>query len=484
MNLEINPERKAKYDKLLARGISPPYRYETTSRIEDVRRTYDNIKPEESTGVNVSVAGTVVAERTHGKLKFLDIEDRDSKIQTYFRADELGERYSDLENLDLGDIIGVKGEVVKTKRGELSVLVKDYNLLAKCLLPLPSLREPLSVEKKYRQRYLDLKTSKETRETFVKRARAISAMREHLDREGFIEVEIPLLQPVYGGAAAKPFTTHSNTLDSDLFLSISPELYLKRLIVGGMEKVYTITKNFRNEDIDTTHNPEFTMMECYQAYADLYDMMSLTENVASFIAQKVNEKTRVEYQGQTIDFTPPFKRLSMEEAVKQHTDFDIKDYSKEELKKFVEREQLEVKGEISYPNVVFSIFDKHVGDKLVQPTFIHDYPVDVSPLTRKHRTKPGWVERFELYVNKTEMANAYSELNDSFDQKERFERQQEMKKQLAEEAHPMDEDFVAALMYGLPPTGGLGIGIDRLNMILTDSPSIKDVILFPQMKTK
>lgn len=309
-------------------------------------------------------------------------------------------------------------------------------------------------------------------------------MREHLDREGFIEVEIPLLQPVYGGAAAKPFTTHSNTLDSDLFLSISPELYLKRLIVGGMEKVYTITKNFRNEDIDTTHNPEFTMMECYQAYADLYDMMSLTENVASFIAQKVNEKTRVEYQGQTIDFTPPFKRLSMEEAVKQHTDFDIKDYSKEELKKFVEREQLEVKGEISYPNVVFSIFDKHVGDKLVQPTFIHDYPVDVSPLTRKHRTKPGWVERFELYVNKTEMANAYSELNDSFDQKERFERQQEMKKQLVEEAHPMDEDFVAALMYGLPPTGGLGIGIDRLNMILTDSPSIKDVILFPQMKTK
>jgi len=484
MNLEVNPERKAKYDALLARGISPPYRFDTTSRIGSVIEAYNNIKPEESTGVNVSVAGTIVAERTHGKLKFLDIEDRDSKIQTYFRIDELGERYSDLENFDLGDVIGVKGEVVKTKRGELSVLVKDYNLLAKCLLPLPNLREQLNIETKYRQRYLDLKTSKETRETFVKRARAISAMREHLDREGFIEVEIPLLQPVYGGAAAKPFTTHSNALDSELFLSISPELYLKRLIVGGMEKVYTITKNFRNEDIDTTHNPEFTMMECYQAYADLYDMMRLTENVASFMAQKVNGKTKVEYQGQTIDFTPPFKRLSMEEAVKQHTDFDISCYSKEDLEKFVEREQLEVKGEINYPNVVFSIFDKHVGDKLVQPTFIHDYPVEISPLTRKHRTKPGWVERFELYVNKTEMANAYSELNDPFDQKERFEKQQEMKKQLGDEAHPMDEDFVVALMYGLPPTGGLGIGIDRLNMILTDSPSIKDVILFPQMKTK
>jgi len=484
MNLEVNPERKAKYDKLLTRGISPPYRYETTSRIGDVRRTYDNIKPEENTGVNVSVAGTITAERTHGKLKFLDIEDRDSKVQTYFRADKLGEKYSDIENFDLGDVIGVKGEVVKTKRGELSILVNDYNLLAKCLLPIPNLREQLNVETKYRQRYLDLKTNKDTRETFVKRAKAISAMREYLDKEGFIEVEIPLLQPVYGGAAAKPFTTHSNALDSELFLSISPELYLKRLIVGGMEKVYTITKNFRNEDIDTTHNPEFTMMECYQAYADLYDMMRLTENVASFMAQKVNGKTKVDYQGQMIDFTLPFKRLPMEEAVKQHTDFDISCYSKEDLEKFVEREQLEVKGEINYPNVTFAIFDKHVVDKLIQPTFIHDYPVDVSPLTRKHRTKRDWVERFELYVNKTEMANAYSELNDPFDQKERFERQQEMKKQLAEEAHPMDEDFVRSLMYGMPPTGGLGIGNDRLNMILTDSPSIKDVILFPQMRTR
>jgi len=484
MNLEVNPERKAKYDKLLARGISPPYRYETTSRIGDVRRTYDNIKPGENTGVNVSVAGTITAERTHGKLKFLDIEDRDSKVQTYFRADTLGERFSDIENFDLGDVIGVKGEVVKTKRGELSVLVNDYSLLAKCLLPIPNLREQLNIETKYRQRYLDLKTNKDTRETFVKRAKAISSMREYLDKEGFIEVEIPLLQPVYGGAAAKPFTTHSNALNSELFLSISPELYLKRLIVGGMEKVYTITKNFRNEDIDTTHNPEFTMMECYQAYADLYDMMRLTENVASFMAQKVNGKTKVDYQGQMIDFTPPFKRLPMEEAVKQHTGFDISCYSKEDLEKFVEREQLEVKGEINYPNVTFAIFDKHVVDKLIQPTFIHDYPVDVSPLTRKHRTKRDWVERFELYVNKTEMANAYSELNDPFDQKERFERQQEMKKQLAEEAHPMDEDFVRSLMYGFPPTGGLGIGNDRLNMILTNSPSIKDVILFPQMKTR
>jgi lysyl-tRNA synthetase class 2 len=478
----ISDERKKKYDEMIEKGMSIPYSFEVSTRIDEIVMKFSNLDKGAETKQTVSIAGVINALRIHGKLTFMDIRDVTSKIQVNFRVDELGEDgYNRAQLFDPGDFIGVKGRVMKTHKGELSVLAQEYVLLAKCLMPLPGPRDELTIEKRYRQRYLDLKLYPETRQRLIARSRIITAMRSFLDINGFIEVETPVLQPVYGGAAAKPFVSHSNALATDMYLSISPELYLKRFIIGGMEKVYTICKNFRNEDIDVMHNPEFTMMECYQAYTDYNGMMELTEHLVAKVAQESLGKTKADYQGKTIDFSPPWTRMTMEEAVQNIAGVEVPE-DELALKKLADKYQLKVKHRLIRPNVIDALFEQLVQPQLVQPTFIKDYPIDVSPLTRKHRSKKDWVERFEGFIAGMEIANAYSELNDPFEQRERFLQQVDERSKGDEEAHPMDMDFVAALMYGLPPTGGLGVGVDRLIMVLTNSPSIKDVIMFPLMK--
>jgi len=474
---DVFENRRNNYSALVNAGITIPYKFENVTPIAKVREYEPKVLPGQVLEDRVRVAGTLVGFREHGQLSFLDLQDLSGDIQIMTRPNELGPTYGCLRQLDLGDVIGVDGKVMKSKRGELSILADKYSLLAKCFYPLPNLRDAMNVETRYRQRYIDLKTNPGTRETFVKRAKIVTAMREFLDNRGFIETEIPTLQPVYGGASAKPFKTHVNALNEEWYLSISPELYLKRLISGGMEKVYTITHNFRNEDIDTTHNPEFTAVETYEAYADLYDVMAMTEQMLNHIAKKATGSETVPVQGTEVSFKLPFQRMTMEEAVRQHAGVSLQGSDLPVI-----AEGLGLPKDASYPNVIGGLFEKYVEKRLVQPTFIHDYPIDNSPLTRKHRSKPGWVERFELFVNGMELANAYTELVDPFDQKERFDKQVEERKRGNEEAHPMDEDFVTALMYGTPPTGGLGIGIDRLVMLLTGKASIKDVLLFPMVK--
>lgn len=478
----ISDERKKKYDEMMGKGMKIPYSFQVSTTIDDIVRRFDSLEKGAETDQVVSVAGMIVAVRIHGKLAFMDIRDITGKIQINFRVNELGENgYNEVQLFDTGDSIGVKGRVMKTHKGELSVLAQEYVLLAKCLMPLPGPRDELTVEKRYRQRYLDLKLYPETRQRLIVRGRIITAMRAFLDSSGFTEVETPVLQPVYGGAAAKPFISSCNALSMNMYLSISPELYLKRFIIGGMEKVYTICKNFRNEDIDILHNPEFTMMECYEAYTDYNGMMELTEQMFAKIAKEAVGKTKVDYQGNEISFSPPWTRMTMEEAVQKITGIEVPE-DEQKLSRLVEKHKLEVKHRLVRPNVINALFEELVQPQLVGPTFIKDYPIDISPLTRKHRSKEGWVERFEGFIYGMEVANAYSELNDPFEQRGRFVQQVEERKRGDEEAHPMDEEFVVALMYGFPPAGGLGVGVDRLVMVLTDSPSIKDVIMFPLMK--
>lgn len=478
----ISDEKKKKYDDMIKKGLKIPYSFLISTEINSIISSFSDLENGVETDRVVSIAGMVTAVRVHGKLTFMDVRDLTDKIQVNFRVNELGEdRYEAAQLFDIGDFIGITGHVMKTHKGELSVLVHEYTLLAKCLMPLPGPRDELTVEKKYRQRYLDLKLYPETRQRLVVRGKIITAMREFLDSKGFLEVETPALQPVYGGAAAKPFITRCNALNQDMYLSISPELYLKRFIVGGMEKVYTICKNFRNEDIDVMHNPEFTMMECYQAYTDYNGMMELTEQMTAYICEEVLGKTKISYQGKELEFSPPWSRMTMEESVRKLAGVEVPE-GERELQKLVEKHQLKVKHRLNRPNVVNALFEESAQPKIVQPTFITDYAIDVSPLTRQHRSKAGWVERFEAFMGGMEFANAYSELNDPFDQRTRFLQQVEERKKGDEEAHPMDEDFITALMYGFPPTGGLGIGVDRLIMVLTNSISIKDVIMFPLMK--
>jgi lysyl-tRNA synthetase class 2 len=479
----LGDERKKKYDEMMGKGMKIPYSFMVSTDIKSLIDSFNNLTAGTETDRIVSIAGMVNAVRVHGKLTFIDIRDITGRIQLNFRVNELGEDgYNALQLFDVGDFMGVSGHVMKTHKGELSVLVHEYTLLAKCLMPLPGPRDELTIEKRYRQRYLDLKLYPEVRQRLITRSRIITALRDYLDSNGFIEVETPVLQPVYGGAAAKPFTTHCNALDQDMYLSISPELYLKRFIIGGMERVYTICKNFRNEDIDVTHNPEFTMMECYKAYTDYNGMMALTEQMISYVAESALGKTKITYQGKEIELKPPWPRIPMDEAVKRIAGIDVSE-DERKLKKLVEEHGLEVKHRLIRSNVISALFEKLVQPTLIQPTFIIDYPVDISPLTRKHRSKAGWVERFEAFVGGSiELANAYSELNDPFDQRDRFLKEVEERKKGDEEAHPMDEDFIMSLMYGFPPTGGLGVGVDRLVMLLTDSPSIKDVVMFPLMK--
>lgn len=455
----------------------------------DVTNTSDEIINhfEEMDGQPVSIAGRLMSKRGMGKASFCDVQDRDNRIQAYVRIDEIGgENYEDFKKLDIGDLVGVKGTVFKTHKGEISVKASSVILLSKSLQPLPEKWHGLKdMDLRYRQRYLDLIVNPEVRKTFITRSKIIKAIRKFLDDRGFLEVDTPLLNTIPGGATARPFITHHNTLDIDLYLRIAPELYLKRLIVGGLEKVYEMGRMFRNEGMSIRHNPEFTMMEVYEAYADYKAMMELTENLISTVAQEVLGTMKIVYQGQEIDLTPPWNRLTMVEAVKKYAgvDFDAIT-SDEEARKIAGEKKLQMKGLLSKGEILVLMFEELAEGSLIQPTFIMDYPVEVSPLTKRKPDKPEFTERFEFFITAREMGNAYSELNDPIDQKERFVKQVQKREAGDEEANMMDDDFVNALEYGMPPTGGLGIGVDRLIMLLTDSYSIRDILLFPTMKPR
>lgn len=483
---ELNELMRVRLEKLAdfrRRGIEPyGGRYERTHLAEEVLRDYEKLA-----GSRVSLAGRVMAKRGHGKAGFANIQDASGQIQIYARLSDLGPEVYDLyTRLDIGDIIGVEGTVFKTRTGETTVALSSLCLLAKSLRPLPEKWHGLrDVELRYRQRYVDLMVNPGVRETFIRRSRIISTIRKLLEEKGFLEVETPMMHPVAGGATARPFITYHNALDMNLYLRIAPELYLKRLLVGGFEKIYEINRNFRNEGISTKHNPEFTMLELYQAYADYNDMMELTEYIISSVALEVLGTTKVTYGGEEIDLTPPWERLPMLEAVRRYSGLDFTQFSTgEEACRAARGIGLEVESGEPWGTVLNRVFEEVVEPMLVQPVFILDYPVEVSPLAKRKREQPELTYRFELFICGREIANAFSELNDPLDQKERFLKQMEKRRTGDEEAHMMDEDFIVALEYGMPPAGGLGIGIDRLVMILTDSPSIRDVILFPLMKPR
>ncbi|ADQ46811.1 lysyl-tRNA synthetase [Caldicellulosiruptor kronotskyensis 2002] len=466
---KYNPYEKVKYD---------PTHYST-----DIKENFEVFE-----GKFVCVAGRMLSKRGHGKASFVDILDTKGKIQIYIKIDEVGEeKYEEFkEYYDIGDIIGVKGEVFKTHKGEISVKAKEIEMLTKCLRPLPEKWHGLKdVDTRYRKRYLDLIVNPQVRDTFIKRSLIIRSIRKFLDDRGFLEVETPVLSPVAGGAAARPFITHHNALDIDLYLRIATELHLKRLIVGGFDKVYELGRVFRNEGISIKHNPEFTTIEIYQAYADYKDMMDLTEKLITTVAQEVLGTLKITYQGQEIDLTPPWQRLTMVEAINKYVGVDFENVtSLDEARKIAKDLGIEVEENWQIGHIINEIFEKKVEDFLVQPTFIMDYPVEVSPLAKRKKDNPQFTERFELFITCREIANAFSELNDPFDQKERFLEQLKERQRGNQEAHMMDEDFIEALEYGMPPTGGLGIGIDRLVMLLTDSYSIRDVLLFPTMRPK
>jgi lysyl-tRNA synthetase class 2 len=481
---EILMVRRNKLAELQQNGRDPfkIISYDVTNSTVQIIGNFEEFEEKD-----VSLAGRLMSKRGMGKASFCDLQDRDGKIQLYVRIDGVGEEvYEDFKKFDIGDIVGVKGTVFKTHRGEISVKTNQIILLAKSLQPLPEKWHGLKdVDLRYRQRYLDLIINPDVRKTFIIRSKIIKAIRKYLDDREFLEVDTPLLNTIPGGAAAKPFITHHNTLDIDLYLRIAPELYLKRLIVGGLEKVYEMGRMFRNEGMSIKHNPEFTMMEVYEAYTDYNGMMELTENLISTVAREVIGTEKISYQGQEIDLTPPWNRMTMTKAVLKYTgiDFDlVKD--DEEAGVIAAEKKLHIQGKMSKGEILNLMFEEYVEEHLVQPTFITDYPVEISPFTKRKLDKPELTERFELFITGREIANAYSELNDPIDQKERLLNQVKKREAGDEEANMMDDDFLNALEYGMPPTGGLGIGIDRLIMLLTDSYSIKDILLFPTMKPR
>jgi len=475
--------RREKLSELQEQGQDPfeITKYDRTNSAGEIKANYEKFEQKD-----VAVAGRIIAKRIMGKASFCTILDSDEKIQSYVSINDLGEEaYKAFKTFDIGDIIGIKGFVFKTRTEEISVHAKEVVLLSKSLRPLPEKFHGLKdVDLRYRQRYLDLIVSPEVKDTFILRSRIISEIRNILDSKGYLEVETPTLSTIAGGATAKPFITHHNTLDLDMYLRIAPELYLKRLIVGGIDKVYEIGKNFRNEGMDIRHNPEFTSMELYASYQDYHDMMDITEEIFRTVAEKILGKTVINYQGTEIDLGTTWKRITMIDAIKEVTgvDFNTIETDEEALaiakEKHVEIE--ESKQTRGY--IINSFFEEFVEETLIQPTFICDYPVEVSPLTKKKPTDKRLTERFECFIGGREYGNAYSELNDPIDQYERFLAQLKQRDAGDEEANMMDEDFVTALEYGMPPTGGLGIGIDRMIMLLTDSASIRDVIFFPTMK--
>ena len=476
--------RAAKLQTLFDEGRNP-YEITTFDRTHssaDVAANYEALENE-----TVTIAGRMIARNIMGKATFAKLQDRDGRIQIYVKRDEIGEEaYAEFKKWDIGDVFGVEGFVFKTRTGEVSVHAKKLTLLTKCLHPLPEKFHGLTdVDTKYRQRYLDLIVNPESRDTFIKRSKVISAIRTYLAGQDFIEVETPMLVSNAGGAAARPFETHFNALNEDLKLRISLELYLKRLIVGGLERVYEIGRVFRNEGMDTRHNPEFTLMELYQAYTDYHGMMDLTENMYRHVAQTVLGTTTITYNGIEMDLGKPFERITMLDAVKQYSGVDFNEiHTVEEAREAAKAHHVEFEPHHKKGDILNLFFEEFVEHHLVQPTFVMDHPIEISPLTKKKPEDPNYVERFELFMNGWEMANAYSELNDPYDQRERFKAQEELLAKGDEEANTTDEDFLYALEIGMPPTGGIGYGIDRLVMLMTDSPSIRDVLLFPTMKPK
>ena len=480
---EILQIRRDKLSELQAAGKDPFLitKYDATHHTSDIKDSFDELE-----GKRVSIAGRLMSKRIMGKASFCNIQDLKGNIQAYVARDFVGEEaYKDFKKFDIGDIVGIKGNVFRTKTGEVSVHVCEITLLSKSLQPLPEKYHGLTnVDTRYRQRYTDLIMNADVKETFIKRSRIISAIRRYLDDKGFMEVETPMLVSNAGGAAARPFETHYNALDEDVRLRISLELYLKRLIVGGLEKVYEIGRVFRNEGLDARHNPEFTLMELYQAYTDYHGMMDLTEDMFRYLAQTVCGTTFITYGDNLLDLGKPFERLTMIEAVKKYSGVDFDEIpDTETAKKVADEHNVQYEARHQKGDILNLFFEEFCEDKLIQPTFVMDHPVEISPLTKRKPDKPDYVERFELFMNGWEMCNAYSELNDPIDQRERFKAQDAAAAAGDAEANHTDEDFLNALEIGMPPTGGIGYGIDRLVMLLTDSPAIRDVLLFPTMKS-
>ncbi|MBU1974972.1 MAG: lysine--tRNA ligase [Nanoarchaeota archaeon] len=479
-------ERKRKLAEVREKGIDPyPSVFRKTHYARDLQEKFSKLKNEEHSENNVKVAGRLMAMRSMGKAAFAHVMDCSGKIQLYLRADDIGkEEYKLLKKFDIGDFIGVEGEVFKTKTGEISIYVKKFQMLTKSIKPLPEKFHGLKdQELRYRQRYLDLVMNPEVKETFMKRSKTISAMREFLTNRDFVEVETPILQPIYGGTNARPFESQLNALNMKVYMRISDELYLKRLIVGGYEKVFEFCPDFRNEGIDKTHNPEFLQMETMWAYANYEDNMDFVEEMIEFVVKKVNDgKTKLIYQGKEIDFKRPWKRVRMVDAIKEELEKDVSDMDLEALRDFAEKSMIDDVKSMNWGELVESLFEKYCEEKIDQPTLILDFPAETSPLAKKKADNPKFVERFEIMLAGWELGNIYSELNDPQVLRENWEAQRKMMDAGDDEAQPMDEDFINALEIGMPPTSGVGIGMDRLIMVLTDSPSIRDVILFPFMK--
>jgi lysyl-tRNA synthetase, class II len=492
---ELNDQlavRREKMQQLRDQGMDPfGKRFDRLAYTEELLERWDQFSKEELADKEdesvTAIAGRIMTKRGKGKAGFAHIQDITGQIQIYVRKDQIGDEAFEVWNqADLGDFVGVKGPMFKTNTGELSVKPKEFTLLTKALRPLPDKYHGLKdVEERYRKRYLDLITSQESRETFINRSKIIKEMRNYLDGVGFLEVETPMMHSIAGGAQARPFITHHNALDRDLYMRIALELHLKRLVIGGIEKVYEIGRVFRNEGVSTRHNPEFTMMELYEAYADYKDIMTLTEEMIAFIAEKVNGTMKVTYDGEEIDLTPKWKRVHMVDIVNEYTGVNFYDIETvEEARAAAKEHNVEIGDNMLYGHILNEFFEQKVEEELVQPTFVYGHPVEISPLAKKNDEDPRFTDRFELFIVRREHANAFTELNDPIDQRERFEAQVAERDAGNDEAHEMDEDYLEAMEYGLPPTGGLGIGIDRLVMLLTDSASIRDVLLFPSMRDR
>jgi lysyl-tRNA synthetase class 2 len=479
---DLLAERRAKLDRLREAGIEPyPHGFPDRTEIAAVRESHEEIEPGEETSDRYRVAGRLTAKREHGKSAFLDLRDGTGQIQVQARVDELADAYEGLLALDVGDIVGVEGTIFASRRGELTIRADAWELLSKSLRPPPEKFHGLEdVETRYRRRELDLMANEESRELFLARTRTVSAVRRWFDSRGFVEVETPVLQPLYGGALARPFTTHHHALDRDLYLRIATELYLKRLVVGGIDKVYELGKDFRNEGISHKHNPEFTMLEWYEAYADYNEVAEELERLVSSVAQEVLGTTKVEREGETIDLAPPWRRVTLREAIKERTGIDVMEHpTREQLAQAMGSEPDPEEG---WGKLVDGLLSKEVEPTLIQPTFVVDYPVELSPFAKRHRSEEGLVERWEAFVGGIEISNAFTELNDPDEQRRRFEEQAKEHARGDEETQPYDEVFVESLEQGMPPTGGAGLGIDRLVMILTGAKNLREVLLFPAMR--
>ena len=495
MSEEMNDQmqvRRQKLQELYDLGIDPfGQKFDRTDVAEPLHEQWDQYSKEElkekEDESHVTVAGRIMTKRGKGKVGFAHIQDLTGQIQLYVRKDQIGEdQFAIWKSADLGDIVGIEGVMFKTNTGELSVKAKDFTLLTKALRPLPDKHHGLQdIEQRYRQRYLDLITNQDSTQTFINRSKILQEMRNFLNKKGFLEVETPMMHQIAGGAAARPFVTHHNALDATLYMRIAIELHLKRLIIGGLEKVYEIGRVFRNEGVSTRHNPEFTMIELYEAYADFHDMMDITESMVRHIAQEVLGETTIPYGEEQVDLGSSWKRVHMVDAVKEATGvnfYDVK--SNEEARDLAKEHGVEITDHMKYGHIVNEFFEQKVEESLIQPTFVYGHPIEISPLAKKNPEDPRFTDRFELFIVGREHANAFTELNDPIDQRARFEAQLQEREEGNDEAHEMDEDFLEALEYGMPPTGGLGIGIDRLVMLLTNSPSIRDVLLFPYMRQK